>query len=148
MNVKQIALVLDSTMGELGQYLQQPTGDFVTVLDDDDREIEVEVRYGGYNNLTQVEGWGLYLLASTEAGIALLTPNGSEYLPVATLTYEVDNDMFVLPDTEVDPAVLDEISVWLDNQGGGQLESTTQVALVNEIGGLFVADFDIANFSL
>lgn len=116
----------------------QPTGEFVTVLDNNGNEIQVERIHGGYAYIGSLGMWIMVLASGTDSGFEQMrTLAGDGVIELARLTEgwpELD-----------EAADATEANAWLGMQGLPEIQPATKRELVDRIGGFFLNGFGVGS---
>lgn len=128
------ALVRADAAPALTAIANQPTGEFVTVVDNDGNEIQVERLHGGYTYVGQRGMWIMVLASGTDTGFeAMRQLAGGGVIELARLTEgwpELDG-----------AADATAVNAWLSAQSLPGIQPTTVREMVEQVGGLFLDGF-------
>lgn len=132
------ALVRADAAPSLTAIAKQPTGEFVTVTDNDGNEIQVERLHSGYAYVGQRGMWIMVLASGTDTGFEQMRQlAGNGVVDLARLTEGW---------TELDePADATEVNAWLSAQGLPEIQPVTVREMVEMIGGLFLSGFTVGS---
>ena len=132
------ALVRADVAPALTSIANQPTGEFVTVMDNDGNEIQSERLHGGYAYVGQRGYWIMVLASGTDTGFeAMRQQAGAGVIELARLTEgwpELD-----------EAADASEINAWLSAQGLPEIQPGTVREMVEQVGGLFFDGFTVSS---
>lgn len=125
----------------LTAIMNQPTGRFVTVKDNDGADVLVEELHGGYVNVGQIGYWVAVMASGTDAGFAeMVTLGGDGIVELVRLNAD-------WPEIDEAPSedALDAVNAWLVANGYAAIDAATNQAMVEAVFGLFLDGFVVGS---
>ncbi len=129
MDQHTFTLVRADAAPSLTAIMNQPTGRFVTVTDNDGTDVLVEELHGGYVNVGQIGYWVAVMASGTDAGFTeMVTLGGDGIVELARLNTD-------WPEMDAAPGedTLAAVNAWLAANAYPTISSATNRAMIEAV---------------